>query len=128
MLADGTGAAAKKGLRHVPLAALVSSYTTCPCVRRAEEHSHRDDTYHLDPRRSDQHDPWRATALAWRTGGDGNGLVGALQPLNLLIKLGDARSRSGSQRAAECLLSSRDRPSFAAVAAAGMCQNLTLKY
>jgi hypothetical protein len=31
MLADGIGAAAKEGLRHVPLAALVSSYTTCPC-------------------------------------------------------------------------------------------------
>jgi hypothetical protein len=43
-----------------------------------------------------------------------------------LIKLGDARSRSGSQRAAERqrLLSSRDRPSFAAVGAAGMCQDL----
>ncbi len=53
MLADGIGAAAKEGLRHVPLAALVSSYTTCPCVRRAEEHSHRDDTYHLNPRRND---------------------------------------------------------------------------
>jgi hypothetical protein len=38
---------------QVPLAALVSSYTTCPGVRRAEEHSRRDDTYHLDPRRND---------------------------------------------------------------------------
>jgi hypothetical protein len=28
-------------------------------------------------------------ALAWRSGGDANGLVGALQPLDLLIKLGD---------------------------------------
>jgi hypothetical protein len=44
-----------------------------------------------------QHDPWRATALAWRTGGDDNGVLGALQPLDLLIKLGDARSRSGSR-------------------------------
>jgi hypothetical protein len=36
-------------------------------------------------------------------------------------------SRSGSQRAAERQrpLSSRDRPSFAAVATAGMCQNPT---
>jgi hypothetical protein len=67
-----------------------------------------------------QHDPWRASALAWRTGGDDNGLVGALQPLDLLIKLSDARSRSGIQRVAECLLSSRDRPSFAAVATAGI--------
>ena len=25
-----------------------------------------------------QHDPWRASALAWRTGGDDNGLLGAL--------------------------------------------------
>ena len=70
MLADGIGAAAKEGLRHVPLAALVSSYTTCPCVRRAEEHSHRDDTYHLDPRRNDPARPRRASPLAWRTGGD----------------------------------------------------------
>jgi hypothetical protein len=96
MLADGIGAAAKEGLRHVPLAALVSSYTTCPCVRRAEEHSHRDDTYHLDPRRSDPARPMPASALAWRTGGGDNGLVGALQPVDLLIKLGDARSRSVS--------------------------------
>jgi hypothetical protein len=34
--------------------------------------------------------------LARRTGGDDNGLVGALQPIDLLIKLSDARSRSGS--------------------------------
>jgi hypothetical protein len=49
--------------------------------------------------------------------------------LNLLIKLGDARSRSGSQRAAERQrpLPSRDRPSFAAVATAGMCQLQTFK-
>ena len=90
MLADGIGAAAKEGLRHVPLAALVSSYTTCPCVRRAEEHSHRDDTYISTPDEVTQHDPCRASALAWRTGGDDNGLLGALQPLDLLIKLGDA--------------------------------------
>jgi hypothetical protein len=77
----------------------------------------------LTPGEMTQHDPCRASALAWRTGSDDDGLLGALQPLNLLIKLGDARSRSGSQRAAECLLSSRDRPSFAAVATAGMCQN-----
>jgi hypothetical protein len=59
-----------------------------------------------------------ASALAWRTGGND---LGALQPIDLLIKLGDARSRSGSQRAAERqrLLSSRNRPSFVAVAAAG---------
>jgi hypothetical protein len=74
-----------------------------------------------------QHDPCRASKLARRTGGDDNGLVGALQPLDLLIKLGDARSRSGSQRAAERQrpLSSRDRPSFAAVATAGMCHQWT---
>jgi hypothetical protein len=89
MLADSIGAAAKEGLRHVPLAALVSSYTTCPCVRRAEEHSHRDDTYHLDPGEMTQHDPCRASALAWRTGGNDDGLLGPLQPLDLLIKLGD---------------------------------------
>jgi hypothetical protein len=69
----------------------------------------------------------RASALARRTDGDDNGLVGALQPVDLLIKLSDARSRSGSQRAAERQrpLSSRDRPSFAAVATAGMCQEET---
>jgi hypothetical protein len=63
-----------------------------------------------------------------RTGGDDNGLRGALQPLDLLIKLSDARSRSGSQRAAERqrLLSSRDRPSFAAVAARLGCANRVL--
>jgi len=26
-----------------------------------------------------QHDPWRASSLAWRTGGDDDGLLGALQ-------------------------------------------------
>ena len=48
--------------------------------------------------------------------------------MKMAIKLSDARSRSGSQRAAERqrLLSSRDRPSFAAVATAGMCQTRTL--
>jgi hypothetical protein len=71
-------------------------------------------------RRNDSHQSWSACS----TGGDD--LVGALQPLDLLIELGDARSRSGSQGAAECLLSSRDRPSFAAVATAGMCQTRTL--
>jgi hypothetical protein len=74
-----------------------------------------------------QHDPFRASALAWRTGGDDNGLLGALEPVDLLIKLSDARSLSGSQRVAERQrpLSSRDRPSFAAVATAGMCQKPT---
>src|SRR6266508_3973919 len=68
------------------------------------------------------HPRWR------RTGGDDNGLLGALEPVDLLIKLSDARSRSGSQQAAERqrLLSSRDRPSFAAVATAGMCHEPTL--
>jgi hypothetical protein len=36
-----------------------------------------------------QHDPCRASALAWRSGGDDNGLLGALQPVDLLFKLGD---------------------------------------
>jgi hypothetical protein len=72
-----------------------------------------------------QHDPCRASALASRTTGDDNSLLAALQPLDLLTKLSDARSRSGSQRAVERQrpLSSRDRPSFAAVATAGMCQS-----
>jgi hypothetical protein len=63
-----------------------------------------------------------STTCAWRTGGND---LGAPQPFDLLIKLGDARSRAGSQRAAERQrpLSSRDRPSFAAVATAGMCQS-----
>jgi hypothetical protein len=32
--------------------------------------------YRLDA----QHDPWRASAFAWRTGCDDNGLLGALEP------------------------------------------------
>jgi hypothetical protein len=66
MLADGIGAAAKEGLRHVPPAALVSSYTTCPCVRRAEEHSHRVDTYHLNPRQNDPARPMPGIRVAHR--------------------------------------------------------------
>jgi hypothetical protein len=42
-----------------------------------------------------------ASALAWRTGGDDDGLLGALQPLDPLIKLSDARSRSGARNEAE---------------------------
>jgi hypothetical protein len=38
---------------------------------------------------STEHDPWRASALAWRTGGDDDGLLGALEPINLLFELGD---------------------------------------
>jgi hypothetical protein len=89
MLADGIGAAAKEGLRHVPLAALVSSYTTCPCVRRAEEHSHRDDTHHLDPRRNDPTRPMAASALASRISSDDDSLLDTLQPLNFLLQFGD---------------------------------------
>ena len=47
-----------------------------------------------DAPRDTQHDPWRASALAWRTGGDDNGLLGALQPLDLLLKLGDPLARA----------------------------------
>ena len=36
-----------------------------------------------------QHDPWRASSLAWRTGGGDNGLLGALQPVDLLFEFGD---------------------------------------
>jgi hypothetical protein len=36
-----------------------------------------------------QHDPCRASALAWSTSGDDNGLLGAPQPLDLLFELGD---------------------------------------
>jgi hypothetical protein len=49
-----------------------------------------------------QHDPWRASSLAWRTGGDDDGLLGALQrvrfravtgrPSRQLPRLGCARS------------------------------------
>jgi hypothetical protein len=39
-----------------------------------------------------QHDPWRASALAWRTGGDYKELVGAVftdavDPLNLSYRI-----------------------------------------
>jgi hypothetical protein len=44
-----------------------------------------------------QHDASRTSALACRSGGDDNRFLGAPQPLDLLIKLSDARSRSGSQ-------------------------------
>jgi hypothetical protein len=115
----------KKDFGTSRLAALVSSYTTCPCVRRAEEHSHRDDTYHLDPRRNDPARPMGGIRARMAHGGDDNGVLGTLQLLDLLIKLSDARSRSGIQRVAERPLSSRDRPSFAAVATAGMCQEPT---
>ena len=36
-----------------------------------------------------QHDPGRASSLAWRAGGDDNGLLGALEPINLTFGLGD---------------------------------------
>ena len=43
----------KKDFGTSRLASLVSGYTTCPCGGRAEEHSRRFDTYHLNPRRND---------------------------------------------------------------------------
>ena len=69
-----------------------------------------------------QDDPWRASALAWRTGGVG--LQTGRSPVRVRRS---ACPRSGSQRAAERQrpLSSRDRPFFAAVATAGMCQSRT---
>jgi hypothetical protein len=47
-----------------------------------------------------QHDPWRASRLAWRTGGNDNGLLGALQPVDLLFELGDPllALRQGARR------------------------------
>ena len=36
-----------------------------------------------------QHDPWRASSLAWRTRSDDNGLLGALEPIDLLFEFGD---------------------------------------
>jgi hypothetical protein len=36
-----------------------------------------------------QHDPWRASSLAWRTGGDNDGLLSALRPVDLLLEFGD---------------------------------------
>jgi hypothetical protein len=38
-----------------------------------------------------QHDPWRASALARRIGGDDNRFLRALQPLDLLFELSDVR-------------------------------------
>jgi hypothetical protein len=56
-----------------------------------------------------QHDPCRASVLAWRTGGDDNGLLGALQPLDLLIKLGDARAEHpGSTREPLAIATARE--------------------
>ena len=47
-----------------------------------------------------QYDPWRASAFACRAGRDDNGLLGALQPVDLLFKLGDppARALAASER------------------------------
>jgi hypothetical protein len=47
-----------------------------------------------------QYDPWRTSALAWRTGGNDNGLLGALQPVDLLFELGDPllALRQGARR------------------------------
>jgi hypothetical protein len=36
-----------------------------------------------------KHCPRRASSLAWRTRSDDNGLLRALQPINLLFELGD---------------------------------------
>ena len=36
-----------------------------------------------------QHDPWRASALTWRTCGDDNGLLSALVPVDLTFEFGD---------------------------------------
>jgi hypothetical protein len=74
----------KKDFGTSRLAALVSGYTTCPCGGRAEEHSRRFDTYHLNPRRNDPARPRRASALAWRTGGD------YVAPIDVLFEFGDA--------------------------------------
>jgi hypothetical protein len=36
-----------------------------------------------------QHDPWRAASHAWRAGGDDNGLLAALEAVDLLFEFGD---------------------------------------
>jgi hypothetical protein len=90
----------KKDFGTSRLAALVSGYTTCPCGGRAEEHSRRFDTYHLNPRRNDPARPMAGirarVAHRWRL----RGLLCALQPVDLLIKLGDppARALAASER------------------------------
>jgi tripartite-type tricarboxylate transporter receptor subunit TctC len=38
---------------------------------------------------STQHNPWRASALAWRIRTDDNGLLGALESVDLIFKLGN---------------------------------------
>ena len=39
---------------------------------------------------SAQHDPWRAAPVAWRAGRNDDGLLGALQPVDLLFEFGDS--------------------------------------
>jgi hypothetical protein len=50
--------------------------TLARCKRVLSRDADAAHLYGLDTK----HDPCRASALAWRTGGDDNGLVGALQP------------------------------------------------
>jgi hypothetical protein len=59
-----------------------------------------------------QHDPCRASALAWRTGGDDDALLGALQPVDLLFKGGDPLlALAASERLSVCFRAVTGRPS-----------------
>ncbi len=60
-----------------------------------------------------QHNPSRAPVLALRTGCDDNGLLGALQPVDLLFKLGDppARALADSERLSASVRFVTGRPS-----------------
>ena len=49
MLADGIGAAAKKGLRHVPAGSSGTRLHDLPVWRKGRSNSRRVDTYHLTP-------------------------------------------------------------------------------
>jgi hypothetical protein len=66
------------------------SKTSCSCRSDAPR------LYSLHP----QHNPWRAAPLAWRTRSDDDGLLSALQPIDLLFEFGDPllALRQGARR------------------------------
>jgi hypothetical protein len=74
MLADGIGAAAKKDFGTSRWQLWYQATRLARVCGRAEEHSRRVGTYHLNPRRNDPARPMPASALAWRTGGDDDSL------------------------------------------------------
>jgi hypothetical protein len=94
MLADGIGAAAKEGRPAGSSGIKLHDLPVCAEGQRSTRAGSAPTI--STPGEMTQHDPWRATALAWRSGGDDNGLLGALQPIDVLFELIPILSKSDS--------------------------------